>query len=194
MAIDEATGFNPSGLSDPRDEDPGREPAANDAASQSNTSISQPPSLAQITDSSSTDISSEGVYSVPKLTSFNAESEETKVLYLRGMFAELKEFDITYALKKAEGDFQGALDHLLNVQYLESTGQQAKGIEAFFNDAGETQPQKSSKKSRRKSKQKSKGNDLDFESLSKNPEKEIKRKDAIQRRTNILADVTNRPR
>lgn len=47
------------------------------------------------------------------------------------MFPEIKAFDVKYALKKCNGDFQSALDHLLNMQYLEETGQQTKGVDGF---------------------------------------------------------------
>ncbi|UNI18111.1 hypothetical protein JDV02_004401 [Purpureocillium takamizusanense] len=48
------------------------------------------------------------------------------------MFADLKPYDVEYSLKKANGDVQTALDDLLNIQYLTSTGQQMKGIDGFF--------------------------------------------------------------
>lgn len=173
VPFDEATGFNPSGLSGPQD-DVVDNKAADGVASQSTASTSQTSSPAHITESSSTDNSSEAAYVVPKLTTFNAESEEVKTLYLRKMFAGLKEYDITYALKKTNGNFQGALDHLLNVQHLQSTGQQTKGIDAFFSDEDGAEPVKGSKKSRRKARQKSKGGIPNFELPAKNPENEIK--------------------
>lgn len=36
-----------------------------------------------------------------------------------------------YALKKCNNDFQSTLNHLLNMQYLEETGQQTRGIDGF---------------------------------------------------------------
>lgn len=179
VPFDEATGFNPSGLSEPQD-DVVDNKAADGVASQPTVSTSQTSSLAHITESSSTDNSSEAAYVVPKLTTFNAESEEDKTLYLRKMFAGLKEYDITYALKKTNGNFQGALDHLLNVQHLQSTGQQTKGIDAFFSDEDNAKPAKGSKKSRRKARQKSRGGSPDFELPAKNPENEIKCEWSIQ--------------
>jgi hypothetical protein len=48
------------------------------------------------------------------------------------MFTALKEFDIKTALRKANGDFQTALDDLLNIQYLESAGERRRGVDGFF--------------------------------------------------------------
>lgn len=47
------------------------------------------------------------------------------------MFPEMKQFDVKYALKKCNADFQAALDQLLNMQYLEETGQQTRGVDGF---------------------------------------------------------------
>lgn len=107
---------------------------------------SQQASRARDTDTSVSDITSSTAstaYSIPRLTSFNGDSEESKVLLLKGMFSELKEFDIKHSLKKANGDFQTALDDLLNIQYLKSTGQEQKGVDGFF------QPETSGSKKRK---------------------------------------------
>ena len=175
VALEEATGFNPSGTpglaAEPEDR-------TRDDLSTSATSASQHASQARRTDSSSTDLSSlpaDSSDAIPKLTTFNGDSEETKFLNLRGMFGELKEYDIKHALKKAKGDFQTALDDLLNVQYLQSTGQQARGVDGFFQPDGET------RKGKRKHKKPAATTqlvDLDSTSkevLEKNQAKELKR-------------------
>lgn len=74
------------------------------------------------------------------------------------MFSELKEYDVRHALKKANGDFQTALDDLLNVQFLQSTGQQQRGIDAFF------EPEEASTTGKKKKKNKNK------KSVTKSPE------------------------
>jgi hypothetical protein len=130
VAVEEATGFNPSGLS-ALAEDP--EDAGNDAVSAATDSVSQKTSHTHVTEPSSTGTSPVlGGPSLPRLTTFNNDSEESKITQLRGLFPELKAYDIQYALKKANGDFQTALDDLLNVQYLQSTGQLTKGLDGFF--------------------------------------------------------------
>jgi hypothetical protein len=80
------------------------------------------------------------------LTIFNEDSEEDKVLQLRYMFSELKAYDIEHAMKKAKGDFQVALDDLLSVQYLTSTGQRPKGVDAFSKPESTSQMHKSKRK------------------------------------------------
>lgn len=67
----------------------------------------------------------------PRVTSFNNDTIADKSLQLHAMFPDIKEFDVKYALKKCNNDFQSALDHLLNMQYLEETGQQTRGIDGF---------------------------------------------------------------
>ncbi|KAJ6438943.1 hypothetical protein O9K51_08345 [Purpureocillium lavendulum] len=126
---EEATGFNPSGIPIvPEGDSDGLkdEPATT-------ASVSQPASQTNATDPSSiSSATADFSAAIPRLTSFDHDSEESKVLLLQSMFADLKPYDVKYALKKANGDVQTALDDLLNVQYLKSTGQQMKGIDGFF--------------------------------------------------------------
>lgn len=121
-----------------------------DGSNSASTSSRSQPASAQHTDSSHTDVSTTNAaaaamavnripspslapgYSVPRLTPFDKASEVDKIAQLREMFADLKEFDIKTAMKKAKGDFQAALDDLLHVQYLESTGQRQRGVDGFF--------------------------------------------------------------
>lgn len=83
------------------------------------------------TSSASTSDPTDATWIAPRVTSFNNDSIADKSLQLRAMFPEIKEFDVGYALKKCNNDFQSALEHLLNMQYLEETGQQTKGIDGF---------------------------------------------------------------
>jgi hypothetical protein len=128
VSTEEATGFNPSGISNMPEDVNGDESTAE-------TSSQQAP-RAHNTDTTSasdqTESTTNTTYSIPRLTSFDDDSEENKVLLLQSMFSELKEFDIKHSLKKANGDVQTALDDLLNIQYLKSTGQEQKGIDGFF--------------------------------------------------------------
>ncbi|KAM5350523.1 hypothetical protein ACJ41O_007028 [Fusarium nematophilum] len=147
VTSEEATGFNPSGISGALED-------TNDGVSTTETG-SQQASRARDTDTSASDLTTSTAgtaYSMPRLTSFNDDSEEAKVLLLQSMFTELKEFDIKHALKKANGDFQTALDDLLNIQYLKSTGQEQKGVDGFFQpdaDVGKKTKNKKKKKGRK---------------------------------------------
>lgn len=132
MTVEEATGFNPSGLSAGAWED---HEQPNDDESTTDGSGSHQALRNRDADTSSTGVTSsttDSAYCMPRLTTFNDESEESKIFQLQSMFAELKEFDIKHSLRKCKGDFQEALDDLLNVQYLKSTGQQTKGVDGFF--------------------------------------------------------------
>jgi hypothetical protein len=146
VPCEEASGFNPSGIPQAPD---GEYAGRGEPTVASTSSASRQTSQAHATDQSSTDNSScvpDSPAIVPRLTTFNKDSDEDKILVLQSMFADLKEFDIKYAVKKANGDFQTALDDLLNVQYLHSTGQQVKGVDAFF------EPETNKRKGKRKKK------------------------------------------
>lgn len=109
-----------------------------------------------MTEPSSTDASSTAAAEprpeVPRLTYFDKESQESKMVSLQSMFAELSAYDVFHALKAADGDFQAALDDLLSKQYLKSTDQEVKGIDAFFK-ADDAPPQPRGKLRRRNKKQ-----------------------------------------
>ncbi|KAF5010883.1 hypothetical protein FDECE_2977 [Fusarium decemcellulare] len=146
VTSEEATGFNPSGISGAPDD-------TNDGLSTTETG-SQQASRARDTDTSASDLTSSTggtAYSIPRLTSFDDDSEGNKVLLLQSMFEELKDFDIRHALKKANGDFQTSLDDLLNIQYLKSTGQEQKGVDGFFQPDSDVGKKKKSKKKGKKS-------------------------------------------
>ncbi|OAA62931.1 Smr domain protein [Cordyceps fumosorosea ARSEF 2679] len=132
VVAEENSGFNPSGVAGFQD---GESQDAIDAQTlTSATSLSQHLSGNQETNSTSSASTSDpadATWVAPRVTSFNNDSKEDKILQLHAMFPELKTFDVEYALKKYNNDFQSALDHLLNMQYLEETGQQTKGIDGF---------------------------------------------------------------
>lgn len=161
-AAEESIAFQP--LGSPLDVSSPQFGFIQDGASLSSSSVSQQAS-AMNTDSSHTDMSSSNAatsspslapgYSVPRLTSFDKASEGDKISQLRDMFADLKEIDIKTAIKKADGDFQAALDDLLNIQYLESTGQRQRGVDGFFRENDE-EIGKGKKKNRKKRQNKAK--------------------------------------
>lgn len=176
VAAEEAVVFSHSNggidaLGSPVDASP--RPFVQDGGNSTSTSSRSQQASAQHTDSSHTDMSTTNVaaattaspslapgYSVPCLTPFDEASEVDKIAQLREMFADLKEIDVKTAMKKANGDFQGALDDLLNVQYLESTGQRQRGVEGFFrpedDDVEDDSAGKGKKRGKKRPKNKSK--------------------------------------
>lgn len=145
VASEEASGFNSSGFTATPDE-------SEDGESNTETTISLHACRTRDTDTSSSDQASTAgsAYSMPKLTTFNDDSEESKILQLQSMFSELTEHDIKTSLEKAGGGFQAALDDLLDIQYLKSTGQyeEAVGIKKR-NRKGKNNKDKSKGKSKK---------------------------------------------
>lgn len=133
VPAEEATGFNPSGTSGAFSLDGLTD--AKDSSSVSRDSTSHTKDSESSSATTSTHPLSDGFTSAnpaPRIRSYEGKSEETQVAHLHEMFANLKVHDVKLAFKKAEGDFQTALENLLNLQYLESTGERQKGIDGFF--------------------------------------------------------------
>ncbi|KAF9776924.1 hypothetical protein IL306_004828 [Fusarium sp. DS 682] len=187
VTTEEATGFNPSGISNMPEDVNGDESTIETSSQQASRAHDTDTTSAsdQTTSTASTS------YSIPRLTSFDDDSEENKVLLLQSMFSELKDFDIKHSLKKANGDVQTALDDLLNIQYLKSTGQEQKGIDGFFEpDEGVGKKKKRNKKKGKKAP----GNETPLSgsgATSPSPDdmKELKRQDEIA----YLADRLDLP-
>ncbi|KAF6811031.1 smr domain-containing protein [Colletotrichum sojae] len=132
VLAEEATGFNASGVPDAVSSND----ASTDNTRDSSTNISEG-FHARDCDSAGTGLTSppppdEAEYDVPRIETFDGDSEQEKLAQLREMFSDLKPHDVSFALKKAQGDFQAALETLLNIQYLESIGERPKGIDGFF--------------------------------------------------------------
>lgn len=131
VLAEEASGFNASGVPDAL--------SSNDAGTDtrdSSTNISDGLHLRDC-DSARTGVTSppppdELEYDVPRIKTFDGDSEQEKLVQLQEMFSDLKPHDVSFALKKARGDFQSALETLLNIQFLESIGERPKGIDGFF--------------------------------------------------------------
>ncbi|KAF7547892.1 hypothetical protein G7Z17_g7414 [Cylindrodendrum hubeiense] len=185
VTSEEATGFNPSGISGSPEE-------TTDGLSTTETSSSPRASRTRDTDTSNSDLASTSgsSYSIPKLTTFNDDSEESKILQLQSMFTGLKEYDIKHSLKKAGGDFQTTLDDLLNIQYLKSTGQHQKGVDGFFQPDEEV-GKKKKRKNRNKGKKPLESDIFMAREGATSPDhvKEMKRQDDIA----YLADRLNLP-
>ncbi|KZL64356.1 smr domain-containing protein [Colletotrichum incanum] len=127
---EEASGFNASGVPDTISSIDG---AADVRDSSTSTSEGLQP---KDSDSSGTTLTSpppsEPDYDVPRIKTFDGDSDQEKILQLQEMFSDLKPHDVNFALKKAQGDFQTALETLLNIQFLESMGERPKGVDGFF--------------------------------------------------------------
>ncbi|KAI0421626.1 hypothetical protein F5X98DRAFT_328920 [Xylaria grammica] len=76
-------------------------------------------------------------------------TNEEKVSQLSTMFVSLKPIDVKLALQKARGDADLAIDELLNLQWLEQTGQRLKGVDGFY-VSDDNAPPKVNRKERRK--------------------------------------------
>lgn len=109
------------------------------------TESSVPPSLSS---SGSSTTASGDTPDLVHVGIFDGLSDGEKEKNLSEMFVELKPIDIKKALEKSKGDASLAMDELLNLQWLEHTGQRPKGIDGFFVDESHSP----NKKKRRKKK------------------------------------------
>lgn len=159
VEIEEATGFNPSGIGadsvvditklnlDSGDETPS--PAAPDSDLRSNdgqtttTESSQSQSLFSASSKNSAQESDVAYGAI-----FDDLSEEQKETQLLNMFTTLKPVDIKLTLKKAKGDADLAISELLNLALLEESGERVKGVDAFYvaDDAGTSTKKRKGKK------------------------------------------------
>lgn len=85
---------------------------------------------------------------------FSVESdsldEAGKLKILAGIFPGLKPYDIQYSLKKAKLDLNATVDDLMTRAFLEETGSQAQGIDAFLGTSSSKAPRKQKVKKRAK--------------------------------------------
>lgn len=161
VEAEEATGFNPSGLGvdDVVDINAANSGVDADAANvaegdiKSNSGLttttesSQPLSLSSATSSKSSGQETPDLF---QINVFDTLSDEDKEKQLAQMFTSLKPIDIRLTLKKLRGDASLAMDELLNLQWLEETGQRPKGVDAFYVSDGE--PSSKKKKAKKKKK------------------------------------------
>ncbi|KAM0274921.1 hypothetical protein ACHAQH_007730 [Verticillium albo-atrum] len=149
VVLEEATGFNASGVANAFDtQDDAND--ARDSSAQSHDSTSHH----RDSDSCTTAITSPPLEAAdgpsPRITAFEGQSEDFQIRQLQDMFADLKAHDIQLAFKKSNGDFFTAMESLLNTQYLESTGERKKGIDGFFRPEGASTGKRKRKKKHRK--------------------------------------------
>ncbi|RYP92877.1 hypothetical protein DL770_001048 [Monosporascus sp. CRB-9-2] len=162
VEAEEATGFTPSGLGandvvdiNASNSGVGSDPTANviesDIKSNSGftttTESSQPLSLASGTSSKT---STQETPALLHINFFDGLSAEEKEGQLCQMFKSLKPVDVKLALKKFKGDADLAIDELLNLQWLEETGQRVKGVDAFYVSDEEAPGKKKKAKKKKK--------------------------------------------
>lgn len=133
VAAEEATGFNPSGSGGydlPRSEATGSDIKSNDGLATNTETLS---SHSRNTLSHSSSPTSEcDVPGIIHVSTLDDLTHEGKVSQLAAMFVSLKHIDIKLALQKAKGDADLAMDELLNLQWLEQTGERPKGVDGFY--------------------------------------------------------------
>lgn len=156
VPLEEATGFNPSGLgpeeeaatNGDRDGHHGRRDGSSaggyQGGSRGGAGLSDD---GLTTASTATTTTTEGMAALsldgassPRSASvaqqvgdiFDGLTAAEKEQQLQEMFTSLKLVDVRLALKKAGGDAGVAIDSLLNLQWLEQTGQRVKGVDGFY--------------------------------------------------------------
>lgn len=133
VPVEEQSGFNHSGIAyDALASDLVEQPQAADSATETTES-----SRRHADDSSRTDFSEPLSEQFERLDlsrdiDVSKLDHDEKVAELMVMFPILKAVDISYALKKAEDDFDKAFEELLNTQYLEENGLRPRGIDGAF--------------------------------------------------------------
>ncbi|KAI5922827.1 hypothetical protein F4810DRAFT_671611 [Camillea tinctor] len=162
VEAEEATGFNPSGIG--ADDLTGTNQSSRGAGRTSGHTESDLKSndgLTVTTDSSrsesfvsarSSQASSPVNPGIIHVGIFDGLSDEEKESQLVSMFVSLKPIDIKLTLQKCKGDASLAIDELLNLQWLEQTGQRPKGVNGFFVSDDDTAPSKKKKGKKKKTK------------------------------------------
>lgn len=161
---EEATGFNPSGIGigidevEEADEQTARgrgeasvfsdgDPKSNDGLTSTSKSSRSPSSVSARSSKTST-------YDLPQSTHdnvFDGLGDDEKEQRLAAMFSSLKPIDVKLALRKTKGDASLAIDELLNLQWLEDSGERRKGIDGFEVADGESPARKKKGKKKKRS-------------------------------------------
>ncbi|KAI1662119.1 hypothetical protein F4813DRAFT_343512 [Daldinia decipiens] len=163
VEAEEATGFNPSGLGvddivdiNPSTQDDGAEVAG--AASSDMKSVdgftvttesSIPPSLVSSGSSKTSTLENSGLLHVDIFDGLTDSEKEEQLIQI---FVSLKPIDVKLSLQKSKGNASLAIDELLNLQWLEQTGQRPKGVDGFYVSDDDNIPNKRRRKGRKKKK------------------------------------------
>lgn len=133
---EEASRFNAGGVDGDGDGDglSGLEGPANTNSSHSVSGSKPCTDISSRTDFSDTLSDQFELLDLPQDVDVLALGEDGKIAELKVMFPLLKEMDIKFSLRKAEGDFTKACEELLSTQFLEENGLRPKGIDGAFRD------------------------------------------------------------
>ncbi|KAK1771865.1 hypothetical protein QBC33DRAFT_525047 [Phialemonium atrogriseum] len=132
--IEEATGFDPSGLA-----------SLSDLASlrfDDTTDDTIPVSQSSGTEVTTSNSDHSDVLEALRFTDETDLSEDEKIAGLRTIFSNFQDHTIRFVLKQAGGDIERAFDELLNRQYLDENGELAKGVDGFYLPGEETRRKK----------------------------------------------------
>ncbi|KAI0849809.1 hypothetical protein F5Y00DRAFT_234908 [Daldinia vernicosa] len=163
VEAEEATGFNPSGLGvddivdiNPSNQDDDAEAAGATGSDMKSvdgftvtTESSIPPSLVSSGSSKTSALDNPGLLHVDLFDGLTDSEKEEQLIQ---MFVNLKPIDVKLCLQKSKGDASLAIDELLNLQWLEQTGQRPKGVDGFYVSDDDNIPNRRKKKGRKKKK------------------------------------------
>ncbi|KAK3941469.1 hypothetical protein QBC46DRAFT_382767 [Diplogelasinospora grovesii] len=132
--LEEATGFDPSGLSSDVAADLKGLTFDEDATGTSGNGMSGPESLTTSTENATTIYS--GSSDSADTLGFSDDQtnldDSEKIEGLRHVFSNFKDHTIRFVLREAGGDLDVAFDLLLSRQYLEEEGHLPKGVDGFY--------------------------------------------------------------
>jgi hypothetical protein len=131
---EEASRFNASGVDGDVDGLSGLEGPANTNSSHSNSGSKPGTDISSRTEFSDSLSDHFELLDLPQEVDVLALDEDGKIAELKTMFPLLKDMDIRFSLRKADGDFTKACEELLSTQFLEENGLRPKGIEGAFRD------------------------------------------------------------
>ncbi|KAK6851320.1 Smr protein/MutS2 [Apiospora arundinis] len=139
VEAEEATGFNPSGIGaddvvdinklnlDDADEIAAAAVESDVKSSDGLTTTTESSQAQSLFSGSSSKASTIDASETFRVGVFDGLKDSEKEEQLLSMFTSLKPVDIRLALRKNKGDASLAIDHLLNIQLLEQTGERRKG-------------------------------------------------------------------
>lgn len=129
--VEESCDFNPSGVADNPVPSESQMDAQRDATDPSVFTDEERSVSPSMSDSAPEPLSAEVLDGLGLDVEEMPDDEKLPILI--AMFPEIKPFDISFELKRVSGDFDKALATLLNIQYLDETGQRQRGtIDAAF--------------------------------------------------------------
>jgi hypothetical protein len=165
VAIEQASGFDPSGASgiDLLFDEPqnvrGEDESASAKSLQGWRSQTDDTSLSQELSSLDLEVptySEQGAFTSRRdspdktyISELDGLNEDEKEKTLIGIFPALKPFDIKWTLKKCKWDASLAIDELMTQSFLEESGSRHRGIEAFSESDVPSRPRKGKSKKKR---------------------------------------------